>query len=161
MGGAPARWKPDLTEWWSLSQRGERIREGKSLFVVAANSLPGKVLCRGHYFQLSTKSFWSQAWSSWDEISQWLLFTLKCSSKNLNQKTDLHQHDTNQLKEKIIPKQWLDMDCRCMSTTTIRLEPRRNPSLGPMLACAGSYSSILSEHQANIPLQIPMCKIIG
>ena len=20
MGGAPARWKPDLTEWWSLSQ---------------------------------------------------------------------------------------------------------------------------------------------
>ena len=59
MGWAPARWKPDLTEWWSLSQRGERIREGKILFVVAADSLPEKVLCRGHYFQLSTKSFWS------------------------------------------------------------------------------------------------------
>lgn len=38
---------------------GERIREGKILFVVAADSLPEKVLCRGHYFQLSTKSFWS------------------------------------------------------------------------------------------------------
>ena len=81
---------------------GERIREGKILFVVAADSLPGKVLCRGHYFQLSTKSFWSQAWSSWDEISQWLLSTLKCSSENLNQSTNLHQHDTNQLSKKII-----------------------------------------------------------
>ena len=69
---------------------GERIREGKILFVVAADSLPEKVLCRGHYFQLSTKSFWSQAWSSWDEISQWLLSPLKCSSENLIQSTNLH-----------------------------------------------------------------------
>ena len=35
---------------------GERIREGKILFVVAADSLPEKVLCRGHYFSSALRA---------------------------------------------------------------------------------------------------------
>ena len=74
---------------WSLSQRGERIREGKILFVVAADSLPGKFYAEAIIFSSALRA--SEARHDQAEMKYRSdCYLLKCSSENLNQSTNLH-----------------------------------------------------------------------